>query len=288
MPDHQSDCDQTASEYNVRIAHLSDLHFGRDQTEVAEKIVKQLNRMNLDQIIISGDLTQIASHEEFIAARQFIDQLEAPVHVVPGNHDLSPNNLPERFLYPWQKWKRHIQPELQPITDTSKTKIVGLNTARRMGWYLDWSRGRINDQQIRHVIEQLSDTDHSKLRIVVAHHPFWLPPSSMHRKLIGGRDEAIEQFDTLDVDLVLGGHIHIAFAETLQGIVVSHAGTTTSDRLLKGHPNSFNLIEGNRQQLSITEWNWHNDAFRSGHCRSFSRIGDNWENDERANLASAQ
>ncbi len=261
----------------MRIAHLSDLHFGRDQHQVADAIINQMNQLQPDLVIISGDLTQNATHEEFQAARHFLDQLQQPAHVVPGNHDLSPTNLPERFLYPWRKWQHYIQPDTEPTTETEDAKILGLNTARRMGWYLDWSRGRVNEQQMQRVENDLQNTQEEKLRIVVAHHPFWLPTRSQHRKLVGSRDEAITVFDQAGVDLVLGGHIHLAFAQTLQGVVISHAGTTTSDRLIPGQPNSFNLIDGNRHQLTITEWDWQKNRFAAGKTTDFIRQNGEWQ-----------
>ena len=71
-----------------RIAHLSDLHFGRDRPELLDPLVEAVNDLSPDLAAISGDLTQRARPAQFRAARDFIDRLEAPVLAVPGNHDV--------------------------------------------------------------------------------------------------------------------------------------------------------------------------------------------------------
>lgn len=101
---------------------------------------------------------------------------------------------------------------------------TGVNTARRIGFYLDLSRGRISQHQVKRVCKVFKDTPEDSLNIVVAHHPFWLPESSLSRSLIGNRDHAIKSFSEAGVDLILGGHIHLAYVEPVKGIIVSHEG----------------------------------------------------------------
>ncbi len=50
--------------------------------------------------------------------------------------------------------------------------VVGLNTARRMRFKLDWSRGSLSRAQIRGLGERFRDAKRSAFRIIVAHHPF--------------------------------------------------------------------------------------------------------------------
>ncbi len=69
-----------------KIVHLSDIHFGTADLAVAERAVKKINEMAPNLVVVSGDLTQRAKSREFIAAREFLDQLPGPQIVVPGNH----------------------------------------------------------------------------------------------------------------------------------------------------------------------------------------------------------
>ena len=85
--------------------HLSDLHFGKlntkcnDPKEMAFKYLNAINEfgeVRPDYILITGDLTCIASDDEFGLFGSFIDSLskgiwdeddEARIIIIPGNHD---------------------------------------------------------------------------------------------------------------------------------------------------------------------------------------------------------
>ncbi|OMH31656.1 metallophosphoesterase [Motiliproteus sp. MSK22-1] len=258
------------------IAHISDLHFGREQMPVIQALLRSLREHSPDLVIISGDLTQRATHREYQQAKEFLDNLSYPYMVVPGNHDLSAHHIIERFMYPWRKWRRYISEQLESVVEKPEFVAVGVNSARRLGFYFDWSRGRINQTQVRQVLEKFKNTADPCLRIVVAHHPFWLPSASLRRHLIGGRDEALEAFSHAGVDLVLGGHIHLPFMKILNGVLVSHAGTTVSNRLITGQPNSFNMIYGNHISLQLETLEWDGDEFSLRQRQCFNKKAEGW------------
>lgn len=259
------------------IAHISDLHFGRDLQPVTEGLLASLDALQPELVIISGDLTQRAKTAEFEAGQDFLRRLQQPRFIIPGNHDLAAWNVLERFAYPWRKWKQYVATDLEPMMQTNAFIAVGVNTARRMGWYLDWSRGRINGKQIRFVQDMLQQAPEDCLRLVVAHHPFWLPDSSMSRSLIGGQETALQAFRASGVDLILGGHVHLAYVQPLEGMLVSHAGTTISNRLIPGQPNSFNIIRGDRKVLELEQMEWRGDGFKSIQKQFFNRGEGGWQ-----------
>ena len=71
----------------VRIAHISDLHFGRTNEAVVRGLTAHLNDGATDLVIVSGDLTQKARRREFMEARDFLAGLTPETVVIPGNHD---------------------------------------------------------------------------------------------------------------------------------------------------------------------------------------------------------
>ncbi|MEZ5538251.1 MAG: metallophosphoesterase [Thiolinea sp.] len=259
------------------ITHISDLHFGRDLPTVTEGLLDCLDTIRPELIIISGDLTQRAKHREFAQAADFLSSLNQPYMIIPGNHDIALHRLPERFFYPWDKWRKYIGSNLEPVLHREDFTAVGINTARRMGLHPDWSRGRINRLQINRARQVFTQTPPQRLRILVAHHPFWLPQSSLNRSLVGRCNTALRAFREIEVDLILGGHIHLAYVEPVSGMIISHAGTTISHRLIDGQPNSFNLIRGDRQQLKIEQWEWHDHAFRPCSQHTFHRTERGWQ-----------
>jgi 3',5'-cyclic AMP phosphodiesterase CpdA len=260
----------------LRIVHISDLHFGRLLSEVMTALKKKLADLKPDLVIISGDLTQRATNAEFKQAAGFLGELASLYLIVPGNHDLSTFRVRERFLYPWKKWQRFITPDLEPAVETNGCKIIGINTARRIGYSFDWSRGRINGRQIERVQAFFDSTSPWKIKILVAHHPFWLPPGHEHRGLIGGGHQAFDKFQHNGPDVILSGHVHLDYCHAHRGIIVSHAGTSTSDRLLPGYPNSYNLLAGGPDNLLISRYHWSGEVFRCFAEQSFTKQADRW------------
>lgn len=267
----------------IRIAHISDLHFGREVPEVVEALVTELGREPLDFIAVSGDLTQRAKVSEFKAARDFLDRLAYPVLVVPGNHDLPAYHLTMRFVMPWARWKRWVSAELEPVIRGNRYCAVGINSARRWGPYLDWSRGRINLDQLERA-ESIFSACAKDLHIVVAHHPFLLTEASISRRTISRSGIALPRLLKADVDLLLGGHVHLAYSGVAGGMVVAQTGTSLSSRL-KGEPNSFNRIRADRNAIEIDNMVWQDQHFARKESSYYRRIDGLWAASKESSLA---
>ncbi|HET9483097.1 MAG TPA: metallophosphoesterase family protein [Xanthomonadales bacterium] len=251
------------------IAHISDLHFGRDLPLLADALIDELGRLAPDLVAISGDLTQHGHRDELAAARAFVDRLPAPALAVPGNHDM-PKNPWLRFAHPWRRWREAFRRPLEPVVRGDGYIAVGANTARAWGPTLDWSRGRINDAQLDVLEREFAGGD--ALRVLVAHHPFLLDEAARHRGLVGGAHDAMATLQRARVDLVLGGHVHMGYADTVGGIVVAQSGTTFSDRL-KGEAQGFNLIDASRSRMVVEHYRAEGHAFERDEIAVFERRG---------------
>jgi hypothetical protein len=70
------------------------------------------------------------------------------------------------------------------------------------------------------------------------------------------------------IDLVLSGHFHMSYAQTLhlraapapRACVFSSVSTATSHRL-KGEPNGFHIIDGDARELCIEDWAWNGTTY---------------------------
>lgn len=258
--------------------HISDIHFGREQPEVIEGWFKATAEIQPNIVIISGDLTQRATDEEYTAVQQFLKklQLQWPYFVIPGNHDMSATDLPERFFKPWKKWQSYISPEVEPVLKAADYTLVGVNTARAAGFYFDWSRGQISKSQITAVEHKFQGTAENSLKVLVAHHPFWLPDQSEYRDVVEHRDAAIEAFHFAGIDLILSGHVHLPYTQILQGVLIVHSGTTFSNRLKEGQSNSFNVIQANNEQIKVVFMNWNGRQFQATEEREFQHGEGGW------------
>ncbi|MCP3060966.1 metallophosphoesterase [Myxococcus sp. K38C18041901] len=88
----------------IKILHISDLHRTNDEKvsnpEVLNDLLAAIRTFNdgpFDLIVLSGDITQEATEDEFKEAEQFLDDLATKlmngvrerIIVVPGNHDIN-------------------------------------------------------------------------------------------------------------------------------------------------------------------------------------------------------
>jgi 3',5'-cyclic AMP phosphodiesterase CpdA len=261
---------------NVRIAQISDLHFGRDIPAVAQTLLAELRDVAPTLVAVCGDLTQTARAVEFQAARAFLDELPAPALVVPGNHDLPGWRVWSRFARPWWWWRRHIGTDpYGAVTHTVDGLVaVGINTARTWGPHPDWSRGRINVRQLATILGAFDEAPKDDLRVVIAHHPFLLTELGRSRGLVGRSKLALQQLRRR-ADLLLGGHIHLAYSGVVNGVVVAQCGTAFSNRL-KGEPNSYNLIEADGDRMTVSTRRWDGDRFDTHQRTDYARDGHEW------------
>jgi predicted phosphodiesterase len=113
--------------------------------------------------------------------------------------------------------------------------------------------------------------------VIVAHHPFWIPEKYSHRRIIGGERMASNLLKKAGVDIIMSGHIHLAYTHILNGMIISHAGTAISNRLEEDYPNSFKIIRGDHHNLSVETREWKNNCFVTAENQFFSRSQGEWK-----------
>ena len=121
-----------------KIAHISDLHFGRIDPPVAEGLVQDLRLCDPSLLVVSGDFTQRAGHTQYAQAARYLKRLPTPQLVVPGNHDVPAYNIISRMFFPLKRYREHIAADLNPVYQDEEMLVVGVNTARgftqKSGW----------------------------------------------------------------------------------------------------------------------------------------------------------
>lgn len=273
------------SESVVKILQISDLHFGPPLVpEVAEAAVLAAHQIDVDAIVVSGDLTQRATRDQFIEARKYLDRFPAlPMLIIPGNHDVPLYRFRERLSNPHRLYKEIICPDLNPVVRLESAILVGLDsTAPRTAI----SNGRVHAWQLEHCEDVLNGVDDSIAKIIVAHHHFAPAPDYLRDRTMPRARRAMMRFIELDVDVILGGHLHRAFIGNSldfypgkhrdRGIVIVQSGTTTSrrGRGREQEKNSFNIIEVMEDTIEVTHHLYFDatHGFRPISHHSFQRM----------------
>lgn len=229
------------------ILHLSDLHFGTERVACLHAIRQLCATHPFEAVVVSGDLTQRARFMQFYACKQFLDSLKLPYLVVPGNHDIPLYHLWNRFFNPFARYQLFFD-QMENVLETEHFYMIGVNSIRRRYH----TRGHISVDQIQQIDLKLQHAPAHKVKLIVAHQPFYTPPEQQGLKDCPVLARmALEQWSAHGLNGLLHGHLHHAAVYDLNEIfqlgvahpvLDIHAGTSTSYRLHGGLPNSLNII----------------------------------------------
>ncbi len=264
----------------MRIAHLSDIHFGRiAYPEIVDALLAHLERDAIDLVAISGDLTQRALPTQYREAARMLASIQAPTIVVPGNHDVLAWWRPlSRVVRPLARYHRYISPAPSMSFENDRVAVLGINSAFgatiKGGWISRATRAAIRTYfQVQPA---------GVFKVLVVHHQLTLIGAlGRHDVALGGR-AALEVARDVGVDLILCGHLHMSHVESLKrhpaetGIVIASAGTVTSDRGrgTNRNKNYYNLIEVNNDSFVVVErcYDIEKHQFVDARCSRFDRL----------------
>jgi 3',5'-cyclic AMP phosphodiesterase CpdA len=240
------------------LLHLSDIHFGRFDPVLRAPLLRAVDQIRPDVVVVSGDLTQRARSEQFAEARDFLASLPKPQIVVPGNHDVPLHNLYARLSRPLKNYRSYITRDLHPFFADAEIAVLGLNTARS----LIWKSGRVNARQIRRIEDRFCDLQTGVAKVLVTHHPFDLPPNYTARDLVGRARQAMRTIAGCGVDLLLAGHFHtgnaghtaLRYSAAGHSSIFVQAGTLSTRE--RGEPNSFNAIRIDTPRIEVDRYWW--------------------------------
>ncbi len=244
------------------ILHISDVHFGpAHQPDRAAAVVALTKERRPDFVVVSGDLTLRAKPHQFRAARRWVDQIQAPVLAVPGNHDVPLYRVWERLGVPYGAYRRHFDSNLEPTIADDEVVLSGLNTAHG----LTLTGGRLRASQLQAAAAVFAGAATGAFRIAVLHHHLVMPPTGKAGGVLSGAARALYELSVAGVDLVLAGHLHRSFlaqAATVPDrqapMLILHCGTTTSTRgrVEESGRNTLNWIEVTPEELTVVSMGW--------------------------------
>jgi 3',5'-cyclic AMP phosphodiesterase CpdA len=242
----------------IALAHISDLHFGTEDAEMADRLVEELHALAPRLVIVSGDLTQRARRAQFRSARAYLERLP-PFMVVPGNHDIPLYDIGRRVLSPMGRYRSMISDDLDPFHLEDDLAVLGLNTTRPQRW----KEGSISARQVALITERFGQAGPDAHRVLFTHHPFIPPPLLPKMLVVHGQGNALPAIRGAGVEVLLAGHLHLGYAGMVEGgpgLLSVQAGTAISRRR-RGQPNAYNVIRLVDGSVDVQPHVWNGDRF---------------------------
>ena len=265
----------------TRVLHVSDLHFGRREDPAAHEALLRLSeRLRPDLVIASGDLAHRGLREQHAHAAQLLRELDKPLLVVPGNHDI-PYSFPARFTRPWAEFER-LWETTEPVHRSDALHVVGLNSVR------PWRHqsGRLRDDQLARAAELFAEAPRGALRVAVLHHHLLGAPWRSRKKPVARRNLVLARLVESGAELILAGHIHQStvaerreFEVSTPGgeraVIVSIApgfGQPRPQR--RGEARGLHLYAAGESELTVSTFIWRDDGWGLTAERTFARGSD--------------
>ncbi|RZJ02793.1 MAG: metallophosphoesterase [Brevundimonas sp.] len=260
-----------------RILQFSDIHFGVEHRHACAAALEYAHANPADLILITGDITQQGFPDEFAAAGEWIRRMPDPRFVIVGNHDVPYWSLTARLFHPWKAFERATGHPAHDHQFLSPSVMVrGVVTAR--GWQArpNWSKGVIDLAQTRKAAEALRQAPVGALRILACHHPLVEMIGTPMTGDVKRGDEAALIFAEAGVDLITTGHVHVPFALPINlGDHCSYAvGCGTLSHRERGTPPSFNQIDWDAHEITVTAMAWDGQIFAASQTWRLPRRQD--------------
>lgn len=227
----------------VFVAHLSDMHVGaiNFKEEYLISAINKVNELKSDLVIVTGDITENGYYAEFEIAAEYLDLIESPLLVVPGNHDA-----------------RHIGNECFEELIKKRCGTLNVITKEICAIGLDSSEpdldyGKVGRSQQKKMEIELKNANEKKLYKMIAlhHHLIPIPKTGRERNVLTDAGDILKSVIDENADLVLSGHKHVPHAWQLQNTAFVTAGTVSSLKLRGKDICSFNTINIQEDNVEI-------------------------------------
>lgn len=274
-----------------RFAIISDLHIAVPATiqdnparlhrvEVSipalEKVLAHLETLDLDFLLIPGDLTQDGEPENHHWLQQRLQQVSCPVYVVPGNHDVPTleakadsigfSDFPRYYAHcgydnlEQHYYSREILPGVQLLALNSNH----FDTAGRQ-------IGAIAPQQWDWLERELA-TLGDRLVLVMIHHNVieHLPNQSQHelgkRYMLQGATALLDRLQAAGVNLIFTGHLHVQDIAQYQNIYEITTGSLVS------YPHPYRVLE--MESVDRDSWELRIQSFQVRELEGYPNLGE--------------
>jgi 3',5'-cyclic AMP phosphodiesterase CpdA len=242
--------------------HPSRFHLVEISIPALEAVFERLDALDLDFLLIPGDLTQHGEPANHAWLAQRLAQLPYPAYVIPGNHDIVTQAATERSIgladFPHYYEKFGYSDPSQPYYACEPLpglRLIGLNSNGFDAAGQQFRAGYLDTQQLNWLAQRLAETG-DDLVIVMLHHNVLehLPGQSQshlgQRYMLKNAAALLPLLQAARVPLLFTGHLHVQdVARYQQDDWTLHEVTTGS---LVSYPHPYRVLEFRRDAQGCT------------------------------------
>ena len=227
----------------LRIAQISDIHCGELTFDVhlLESAIKRINAMRPDVVVIAGDMTASGYEWEFEDAARWLDEIEPPKVIIPGNHD-SRNvgyvHFEQYFGQRFSLFRKEFEGLRAECLQATGVTIVAVDSSSP-----DLDDGHVGREHYAWIAEQFAQEPNDLKVLAIHHHMVSIPGTGRERNIITDAGDLLAELTKLDIDVVLSGHKHVPFFWGLNGMLICNSGTASTRRVRGFTPPSWNEIQ---------------------------------------------
>jgi 3',5'-cyclic AMP phosphodiesterase CpdA len=238
---------------DLRFAVVSDLHIGLPHTlydhptrfhliEVSipalETVFRHLSQLDLDFLLLPGDLTQHGEPENHAWLKDRLAQLPFPVYVIPGNHDVPVLEADAQSIG-WREFPNYYRAFGYEQTDelyytttlASGVRLIALNSNQ---FDSDGKQiGSVDEKQLNWLQKLLGQAQESCIVVMIHHNVLeHFPNQSAHpigqRYILENAAPLLDILQQHQIQLVFTGHLHVQDIAYLDGIFDITTGSLVS------------------------------------------------------------
>ena len=223
----------------MEIVQLSDIHVGAQfRADIFEKVIEEVNALNPDAVVITGDLTNEGLKEQYEKCKTLISKINVKkIIAVSGNHDYrNTGYLHFKKYFPFQT--------INELSDD--VVLVTLGTARP-----DRDEGEVGYRQISWLERTMKKYQNKTTILAMHHHLIGIPDTGSDRLTIIDAGDVLRATLDSNVNLVLCGHKHRPWLWDFNNLLIANAGSVSSERVRGFFENSYNIIKIEDGNISV-------------------------------------
>ena len=223
----------------MEIVQLSDIHVGSQfREDVFQTVIKEVNSLKPDSVIITGDLTNEGLKEQYEKCKNLVSEINVDnIIAISGNHDYRNTG----YLH----FKKYFP--FKTINELSDDVIlVTIGTARP-----DRDEGEVGYRQTLWLERTMKKYQDKTTILAMHHHLIGIPDTGSDRLTIIDAGDVLRATLSSNVNLVLCGHKHRPWLWDFNNLLIANAGSTSSERVRGFFEISYNIVKIENGNISI-------------------------------------